>query len=367
MSLPEARPQGPWSHRVLLWFFTVILALLTYWLLGFALGDISSWPGPEYQAIEAELLDAQVLREGVALEGQWKQVEARIADQNAQQLLLRDSTENSQRTMTQLLEFQRLNLQQSIKPSADEQLALAESERRFLANQQQYQKINEELVKLDAERRALSARREEYNATLYALRAPIQTEYARLLDRHNLWLGTFKLGFLLPVLLVAVVLFIRFRRSSFVPLVYALGAAVLLRVGLVMHEYFPARYFKYILILSSLAVVLWILIFLLRMIARPSRDWLLRQYREAYEAFLCPVCSYPIRRGPLRYLTWTRRSIRKLVPPAPLSAEAEEPYVCPVCTTQLYEKCEECNTIRPSLLPACSRCGNVKAPMAPLA
>ena len=365
MTLPEARPQGPWSHRFLLWFFTVILALLIYWLLGFALGDISSWPGPDYQALEAQRLDAQTVREGSALEDQWKLVESRIADQNAQQQLLRDSTENSQRTMTQLLEFQRLNLQQSIKPSNDEQLALAESERRFLANQQQYQKINEELVKLDAERRALAARREEYQAKLEALREPIRIEYAELLYRHNLWLGTFKLVFLLPVLLVSVVLFVRFRRSSFVPLVYALGVAVLIRVGLVMHEYFPARYFKYILILASLAVVLWILIFLLRMIARPSRDWLQRQYREAYEAFLCPVCSYPIRRGPLRYLTWTRRSIRKLVPPAALSAEEEEPYVCPVCSTRLYEKCEVCSTIRPSLLPSCSQCGSLKAPIAP--
>lgn len=362
MSAPEARPQGPWLHRALLWFFTVILSVLIYWLLGFALGDISTWPGPDYPTLEEQRLDARIVRAGAVLEEQWKLVESRIADQNAQQQLLRDSTENSQRTMTQLLEFQRLNLQQSIKPANEEQLALAESERRFLANQQQYQKFNEELVKLDGERRAISSRREEYQKMLETLREPIRIEYARLLDRHNLWLGTFKLVFLLPVLLLSVVLFFRFRRSSFVPLVYALGAAVLIRVGLVMHEYFPARYFKYILIFASIAVVLWILIFLLRMISRPSRDWLCRQYREAYEAFLCPVCSYPIRRGPLRYLTWTRRSIRKLVPPTPLAGEAEEPYVCPVCTTQLYEKCAGCNAIRPSLLAACTRCGNVKTP-----
>lgn len=362
MTAPETRPRGPWSHRALLWFFTVILGVLIYWLLGFALGDISTWPGPDYAALEEQRLDVQKVREGEAIEEQSKLVESQIADQNAQQKLLRDSTENSQRTMTQLLEFQRLNLQQSIKPSNDEQLALAESERLFLANQQQYQKINEELVKLDAQQRAISARREAHQIMLETLREPIRLEYARLLDRHNLWLGTFKLAFLLPILLLSVVLFFRSRRSAFVPLVYALGAAVLVRVGLVMHEYFPARYFKYILIFASLAVVLWILVFLLRMISRPSRDWLLRQYREAYEAFLCPVCSYPIRRGPLRYLTWTRRSIRKLVPPTPPGAETEEPYVCPVCTTQLYEKCAECGAIRPSLLPACSRCGSVKAP-----
>src|SRR5206468_11254740 len=97
----------------------------------------------------------------------------------------------------------------------------------------------------------------------------------------------------------------------YAPLIYALSIALMLKVALVMHEYFPSRYFKYVLILVCLAVVLRVLVYLLRMIAFPKRDWLLKQYREAYEAFLCPICEYPIRRGPLKYLFWNRRSIRK--------------------------------------------------------
>ncbi|QDU31137.1 hypothetical protein ETAA8_62900 [Anatilimnocola aggregata] len=365
MTTREAHPQGPWSHRFLLGLFNVVLGVLIFWLLGFVLADIGSWPGPDYEALELRLLDQVAVSQYQSLEAQTKTVEAKIVDQNAQRQFLRDSTENSQRTMTQLLEFQKLNLQRDVKPSAEEQKVLAESEQLFLANQQQYQKHNEELVKLDVQLRSIAAEREVLANKLETLRVPIRAEYERQLYRHNLRVGAVKLAFLLPVLLSTVGLYIWLRRSQFVRLIYAFGAAVFVRVGLVMHEYFPARYFKYILIVTALVVVLWILIYLLRMIARPSRDWLFRQYREAYEAFLCPVCSYPIRRGPLRYLSWTRRSIRNLILSPVTAMAAEEAYVCPACSTQLYEKCEPCGAIRPSLLPACPNCGRGKTAEAP--
>jgi predicted RNA-binding Zn-ribbon protein involved in translation (DUF1610 family) len=116
------------------------------------------------------------------------------------------------------------------------------------------------------------------------------------------------------------------------------------------------------LILACLAVVLRVLVYLLKMIAFPKRDWLLKQYREAYEAFLCPICDFPIRRGPLKYMFWSRRSIRKVrIPPLP-QAEAEEPYTCPMCGYALFEKCPTCQAIRHSLLPACEKCGAEKSP-----
>ena len=121
----------------------------------------------------------------------------------------------------------------------------------------------------------------------------------------------------------------------------------------------------YVLILSAIGIVLRILVYLLRMMAFPKTDWLLKQYREAYEAFLCPTCSYPIRRGPLKYLSWTRRTIRKM-PVQPGSANvADEPYTCPMCSTRLYEECENCRAVRPSLLPSCQKCGQVRAVIGP--
>jgi hypothetical protein len=136
---------------------------------------------------------------------------------------------------------------------------------------------------------------------------------------------------------------------------------VFVKVGFVMHDYFPARYFKYILIGVALGVATWILVYLLRAVAFPKRDWLLKQYREAYERFVCPVCSYPIRRGPLKYLSWTRRSIKKTsIVAAPMSEGArEETYVCPCCGTGLYETCT-CGAVRHSLLPTCQYCGQTR-------
>jgi predicted RNA-binding Zn-ribbon protein involved in translation (DUF1610 family) len=87
---------------------------------------------------------------------------------------------------------------------------------------------------------------------------------------------------------------------------------------------------------------------------------LIKQHREAYEHFACPVCAYPIRRGPLKYLYWTRRSLKKLKVPLENGAGTDEPYACPSCGTQLFEKCESCSGIRHSLLPTCSNCGAQK-------
>jgi hypothetical protein len=104
-----------------------------------------------------------------------------------------------------------------------------------------------------------------------------------------------------------------------------------------------------------------VLIYLVQAVARPNRDWLVRQYREAYERFLCPVCEYPIRRGPLRFLFWTRRTAKKL-PQSGSEASAERgPYTCPVCATRLYEECPACHEQRHSLLPACEHCGATRS------
>jgi hypothetical protein len=103
------------------------------------------------------------------------------------------------------------------------------------------------------------------------------------------------------------------------------------------------------------------LVTLVRMLAHPNRQWLLKHYREAYESFLYPVCTYPIRRGPLKYLFWTRRSIRKLVPAIAADSTPEATYTCPACSTRLYEECESCHGVRHSLLPSCEHCGATRA------
>jgi len=132
-----------------------------------------------------------------------------------------------------------------------------------------------------------------------------------------------------------------------------------------MHEHFPRRYFKYVLIGVALALVVRVLVGLLRTVAHPKFEWLLKQYREAYEHHLCPICSYPIRRGPLKYLFWNRRSVGKLRLPAADPTAPEETYICPACGTSLYETCPSCGGVRHALLPVCPRCGAQKNLAAP--
>ena len=128
-----------------------------------------------------------------------------------------------------------------------------------------------------------------------------------------------------------------------------------------MHEHFPRKYFKYVLIVVAIVVVARVLVYLLRVMAYPKMDYLLKQYREAYERFLCPVCGFPIRRGPLRYLFWTRSTVKKLQLAPEARMAPEETYVCPSCATRLFEECESCRKVRHSLLPACVHCAAEKS------
>ena len=351
---------GPWTHRLLIYLFVALFGVLNFWLLGFVMRDIATWPGPTYQEVNNRLADKQTQQEQADLAAKIDQTQREIENRKRRQSVLRDSTSNSEKTMNQLMELQKLTLQKNGTVSQAETQAMAESQRLFLTNQTKYQEINEQISALDEELTALQARQREIQKKLEAELPAIQTAFERDSQRHQWKLAAAKLAVLLPLLAAAVWFFLKRRNTIYAPLIHGFGLAVLVKVGLVMHEHFPARYFKYILILASLVLVTRILTYLLRARAFPKPDWLLRQYRESYEHFLCPKCSHPIRRGPLKYSFWTRRSIKNLRLPDTANPAAEEPYVCPVCTTTLFEECPTCKGMRHSLLPACSHCGTMK-------
>jgi predicted RNA-binding Zn-ribbon protein involved in translation (DUF1610 family) len=258
--------------------------------------------------------------------------------------------------MNQLLGLQKQNIEKHIAPSLAEQNALAQSESRFLSNQARYQELNEEIAKRTEERLGLESEKRGIDSQLATQKAKAAKKFEVLDRRHHLVVATFQLVFLIPILLIAAYLLLRWRATIYAPLIYALGLATLTKVVLVIHEHFPTRYFKYILLLAALALVLRVLIYLIRSSARLKEAELLKQYREAYERFLCPLCEYPIRRGPMKYAFWNRRSVRKLAPIASIPT-ADEPYVCPSCGSRLFEVCGRCKAIRHSLLPFCTQCG----------
>ncbi len=96
---------GSWAHRLLVYSFTTLFGLLLFFLLGFVMRDIGTWPGPAYTDIEARLGDQALSREATAIQTQIEEATRSIEGRKQRQTVLRDSTSNSEKTMNQLLEL----------------------------------------------------------------------------------------------------------------------------------------------------------------------------------------------------------------------------------------------------------------------
>jgi predicted RNA-binding Zn-ribbon protein involved in translation (DUF1610 family) len=292
------------------------------------------------------------------LEDRLKETSRQIQEQRERQSLLQTSTNNSRETMNQLLEMHRHNLAQQVTPSTEERQALAESEKQFLANQKEFQKANEAIALLSEETRSLEEQQRELEEEIEPLEEAAMEANSEAWERHNLLTAFLKLAILVPLFFLAA-WFLKTRKDSPYRVMFvAFFIAAFFQMSVVIHQYFPSRYFKYIAVSAAIAVVVAILRYLIRMIVRPDRKWLLKQYREAYQRHLCPVCSYPIERGRFRQAIWTSKGpkVSKVTVLGESSGE-EEPYTCPSCGTGLFGKCDSCGKVRHSLLPHCESCG----------
>jgi predicted RNA-binding Zn-ribbon protein involved in translation (DUF1610 family) len=358
--MKENAKRGTWVTRQLIRLFTVVLAVLFFWLLDFVVEDIETIPGPAFTEIEQKYLDPKLIEQSQELQKKIGDLERNIAAQSDQQRIVRDSSENLQRTIQQLTELKKISVQKSVPFSDADEKRLTANLNEFFESQRNYQKINQAVANLTAEKVRLTGERGRTEAEIARQRAPANAEYARQIEAHRLRLAFYQLAILVPLLLITAYPLARRRGSLYYPLVLAVGGATLLKVALVVHEYFPTRYFKYILIVVLMLVVARMLVYLIRTVAFPKAAWLKRQYREAYERFLCPVCEYPIRTGPRKFLYWTRRTVHKVLPHGDSSC-GEEAYTCPACGTAVFEACESCRKVRHSLLDHCEHCGAEKA------
>lgn len=351
-----ARKRGTWGIRLLTHALTLALAVLGFWLLGFIMDDIESIPGPVYAEIEARHVDLAVVRSLEETNNRLSDLDRQINAAREQEQIVGAGSSNLQSTINQLIELQRLSLQEAVPLSDAEQQSLSATLNHFLENQKRYQELNQRLAELSAQKVEAEEERNRLTAKIEAQRIPAREEFNERVDAHRLRLAAYQLAILVPLLLAAGYALLRQRTGLYFPLVLAGGAAVLVKSALVMHEYFPARLFRYVLILALIAVVVRLLVYFIRAVAYPKAESLLKQYRESYERFLCPECDYPIRTGPRRYLYWTRRTVHKALPQRDAPA-VEEPYTCPACGTTLFEPCSSCRKIRHTLLPHCEHCG----------
>jgi hypothetical protein len=357
--MKENVKKGTWGVRFLIHLFTVTLGVLVFWLLGFVLEDIESIKGPDYAKVEIKYVDQLLVDKGKKINDQMHDLERMIADKHEQQHLVGDSSQNLRQTINQLIELQRLSLQKQVTLSESEKEHLSASLKQFLEDQKSYQDLNKSLLDLTTQKNALDIERQKLEQQLQQQRMQAQTEYNKLYETHRMKLALYQLLILIPLLLVAGYLVMKRRGNIYYPLFLAFGGATLLKVALVIHEYFPSQYTKYVLIILLLGVVASILVHFIKIVAFPKMDLLLRQYREAYERFLCPVCEYPIRTGPRKFLYWTRRTVNKILPQGDATGK-DEPYTCPACGSVLFEHCTSCQKIRHSLLEHCEHCGAKK-------
>ncbi len=355
----QRRRQGSRLHRLFIRCLSVLLTLLLFWLLGFVVRDIGDLEGPDYQTIEAEYVAQEVRDELRDLEGQRASLGTQITNQQAIQGILQQSTNESRTTMNQLIEIHRLNLEKGVTPTEDEQQALSESERLFLSKQQEFQAANEEIARLSEERRDIEERIRELNAEKDESREPAREQYEREVRLHRIKVASFKLLFLVPVLLIAAGLVAKYRARDYASILYPLLVAAFWRVGVVTHQYFPEEWFRYIATSAGIVVVLGFLLQLIRMAASPKTDWLLKQYRQAYNEHRCPICGHPIRRGPLKHAIWTAKGPKETRSSVG-EDETASAYTCPSCGKGLFEECVACSSIRHSFLPYCESCGDEK-------
>ena len=351
----KQKAKGSWGVRFFIVVLGVILGLLFFWLLSFVEGDIGTMKGPDWNVIRRQYVTKELDERQKSLSKEAESLKRKIQTQTEQQRLLSSSTDNLQNTMNQLLSIQKESLAKNVEFSEKSIQTLQESQAAFLENQQKYQQYNKDITELTQLQRGKEDVLADVKETINTKEQEARSEYKLLNEKHRFKVAILKLAFLVPVFLAMSFVFMKYRTSPYWPLVWAGFIAVFIKVALVAHEYFPTDYFKYIALLVIIAIVLRILIYLIRLIVAPKKDLLIKQYQQHYDKCICPVCSKPIRTGPLRYIGALHKKARILA--GETIPAKQEAYTCPSCGTGLYDKCGQCGNTRHTLLPYCEHCG----------
>jgi len=352
------RAKGTFWMRFSIFLLAVIFGVLVYWSADFLLDDIRVLRLPNREAFFEQRRDASLQTELKKLERQLEDLDQRQTLITQQRGFIKDSSSALKITVDNLFALKDRSQQLISEEQFSRVLSTLD---RIIRIQDEFRETADEYLQITTERYELTRQIAALKQKIDEENRTIQQAFSEVLQRHRFWNTVIKLGCLLPLAVGCSILLVRKRNSIYRLIYFSAAIAVYIKTVQVVHEHFPSRYFKYILIAVLLILVGWGFSWLIRRLARPKIDMLLKQYREAYERFLCPVCEYPIRTGPRKYLYWTRRTIHKT---ALLSNQGdgqdEVPYTCPSCGTVLFEKCAVCSGVRHSLLPNCQHCGDKK-------
>ncbi len=350
--------KGTFWMRFSILLLAVIFGILVYWSAGFLLDDIKVIRMPDRKAFFEQHIDKSLQEELETLQARLQELDHKHNLISQQRGFIKDSS-GSLKTIVDNL-FMLKDRDQQLISEAQFGQVLATLDK-IIKIQDEFKETADRYLQTTSERFELSRQIESLKRRIDAHNRNIQKRYSETLQKQRMRTAIVQIAFLLPLLLGCTILLVKKRQSIYRLIYFSAAIAIYLKTALVIRGYFPSRYFKYILTIALLALVGWGFAWLIRRLVKPKLDTLLKQYRQAYERFLCPVCEYPIRTGPRKYLYWTRRTVHKTaLAPNAGDQTIDEPYSCPACGTRLFEKCEACGKVCHSLLPSCLHCGNKK-------
>jgi hypothetical protein len=224
--------KGTWLQQVSIIFSSLILAVLLFWLLGFLTKDIGSLPGPDLHKVQAKYVDDQLVKRQDSLKEKLDIIKENIRNKQEQQRILKDSTDNLQNTINQLLSIQKQETEKGVTLSEQQQQILAESQAMFLENQRQYQALNRQVGEMTSEQRQVEKELASVTKEIYRQNAQAQDEYNGLMNKHRLKVAALKLAVMVPIFLISAWFFTKKRSSTYGPIIYAAFAAIFIRISL---------------------------------------------------------------------------------------------------------------------------------------
>lgn len=351
--------KSPKKIRFFISALNVVLALLVYWLLGFMVDDIGNQPGPSLFALQEKYQSPILIKQKDIFNDQYSTLLQTIERKKKQQTIVQGSINSYRDTINQLLELQKASVQKGTDLSPESQQNLKKVTGFYLDSQHQFQGLNRSITNDSRAAHTLQSQIKEIHLQLVKPLEQAQAEYDAQLIKHNIKMAALQLLLLIPLLLISGYFYKKYRDGLYKSMIMAIGIAVILKITMVLHDHFPSRGFKYILIAALIYITICGLLSMLRMVATPKYNWLIKQYQEAYQKIQCPICQFQIRPGILKFIPMP--SNQKEPAMAPLNyLETIEEYTCPSCGEQLFEKCSSCSNLRHSLLLYCDHCGTKK-------
>ena len=76
----QDKPKGLWLHRFAIKVFTVLFAILVYWILGFLIEDIQEIKGPELNDIENKYVSQELKENRLVIDKKINKISLRLQE-----------------------------------------------------------------------------------------------------------------------------------------------------------------------------------------------------------------------------------------------------------------------------------------------